>query len=72
MGAENPKTPDAAAAAVAHRQYGNITTHQLRAAGLNDVAILHRVRRGRLFLIHHGVYAVGRLRPAPASTPRTT
>jgi hypothetical protein len=33
---------------------------QLEACGLTAAAIRHRVREGRLFLLHRGVYAVGR------------
>jgi hypothetical protein len=51
---------DAQIAAVASRQQGNITRAQLRAIGLSDRAIGGRVRAGRLFRVHHGVYAVGR------------
>lgn len=51
---------DQAAAALALRQQGNVTTQQLLAAGLNRDAIAHRVRAGRLFPVHQGVYAVGR------------
>jgi len=50
---------------VASRQQGNISRAQLIALGLSDVAIHHRVQRGRLHRTHPGVYAVGR----PASMP---
>jgi very-short-patch-repair endonuclease len=51
---------DAAIAAVAFRQYGNITRVQLLQIGLTDDAIAHRVRTGRLQRIYTGVYSVGR------------
>ncbi|MGI8506699.1 MAG: hypothetical protein ACR2MK_07840 [Solirubrobacteraceae bacterium] len=58
MGREIPQ--DLAAAAVAERQHGNLTRLQLLDLGLNDDAIAHRVKRGRLHRVHTGVYAVGR------------
>jgi len=53
---------DALIAEVAERQYGVISTQQLRDAGLDKDQILHRVRIGRLHRIHHGVLAVGHAR----------
>jgi predicted transcriptional regulator of viral defense system len=50
---------DATIAAVAGRQYGVITTAQLRAAGLNDSGVSKRVTAGRLHPLYRGVYAVG-------------
>jgi predicted transcriptional regulator of viral defense system len=47
-------------AKIAGRQHGNITHTQLRACGLTDQAIRYRVAVGRLYKVHHGVYAVGR------------
>jgi very-short-patch-repair endonuclease len=44
---------------VAARQRGFVTTAQLHAAGLGRGAVAHRVRNGRLFPWHHGVYRVG-------------
>jgi predicted transcriptional regulator of viral defense system len=52
-------------AALAHRQHGNVTRAQLLRLGLNPTAISKRVRRGRLYRGHNGVYAVGR----PPKTP---
>jgi hypothetical protein len=45
---------------VARRQQGNITYAQLKQLGLSDAAILYRVKVGRLFRVHTGVYSVGR------------
>jgi predicted transcriptional regulator of viral defense system len=42
------------------RQHDVITHAQLRSLGLSDKAIAHRLRRGRIFAVHRGVYAVGR------------
>jgi hypothetical protein len=56
---------DEVIAQIAGRQNGNITRAQLRALGLNDVAIHYRVRIGRLLRVYRGVYAVGR----PPTTP---
>ena len=49
-----------ALAAVAGKQYGNITRTQLTALGLSHGAIVNRVAKGRLFRIFRGVYSVGR------------
>jgi hypothetical protein len=55
------ETPiDLAIAALAERQHGNVSHEQLLQLGLNDQAIHYRVRVGRLFRVHRGVYAVGR------------
>lgn len=40
-------------------QHGVVARSQLRAAGLGPSAIDHRVRSGRLHVIHAGIYAVG-------------
>src|SRR4051794_41668839 len=50
---------DAALAALAGRQHGVVARRQLRALGLRDDAIDLRLRRGRLHIVHRGVYAVG-------------
>jgi hypothetical protein len=50
---------------VAGRQCGNITRRQLLDLGLTDDAIRHRLRTGRLFRVHPGVYSVGRPAIAP-------
>jgi hypothetical protein len=54
--------PDAVIAAIAARQHGVIARIQLLRLGLGRGAIELRVRRGRLHLIHRGVYAVGHAR----------
>jgi len=54
-----------ALAAVAVKQYGNVTRTQLTALGLSHGAIVNRVAKGRLFRIFRGVYSVGR-RPVTA------
>lgn len=46
-------------AAVAGRQHGQISTAQLRAAGLTARQIAGRVEAGRLHRVFRGVYAVG-------------
>ena len=53
---------DAAIAAIAARQHGVIARIQLLRLGLGRGAIELRVRRGRLHVIHRGVYAVGHAR----------
>jgi very-short-patch-repair endonuclease len=45
---------------VAREQHHAIATWQLHELGLDDDAVRHRVRIGRLFRIHQGIYAVGR------------
>ncbi|MGI8430582.1 MAG: hypothetical protein ACR2OB_15060 [Solirubrobacteraceae bacterium] len=50
---------DAAIAALAVRQHGNVTRQQLLALGLGDPGIAHRIQTGRLHRVHAGVYAVG-------------
>jgi very-short-patch-repair endonuclease len=46
-------------------QGGHITRKQLRAIGLSNHAIAHRVECGRLIRVYQGVYAVGRLPSNP-------
>ncbi|MFL5901694.1 MAG: type IV toxin-antitoxin system AbiEi family antitoxin domain-containing protein [Solirubrobacterales bacterium] len=53
-------SPDALIAEIADRQYGVVSTGQLRGLGLDKDQILYRVRVGRLHRLHRGVYAVGR------------
>jgi hypothetical protein len=53
---------DAAIAAIAARQHGVIARLQLMRLGLGRKAIDHRVRLGRLHIVHRGVYAVGHAR----------
>jgi Transcriptional regulator, AbiEi antitoxin len=52
-------------AALASRQHGLVTRQQLMALGLGESAIVYRCRNGRLFRVHLGVYAVGRLPATP-------
>ena len=56
---------DKGIAQAAVRQQRNVTRRQLLALGLNDVAISYRVKKGRLYRPHPGVYTVG----APPITP---
>ena len=60
--------PDRIVAAIAARQHGVVSIHQLRDAGLSDGAVLGRVRAGRLHRLHRGVYAVGH--PGPSNEKR--
>jgi predicted transcriptional regulator of viral defense system len=53
------------AAAIAGRQWGNVTTAQLKQCGLGRNAISGWARAGKLHPIHRGVYAVGHVSPAP-------
>jgi very-short-patch-repair endonuclease len=50
---------DQSVAAVADRQGGTIARRQLIALGISASAIDHRLRAGRLHLLHRGVYSVG-------------
>jgi very-short-patch-repair endonuclease len=51
---------DAALARLAARQHGIGTIAQLLALGMSRSDVAYRVRIGRLYRIHRGVYAVGR------------
>jgi very-short-patch-repair endonuclease len=44
---------------LAGRQHGLITAAQLRAEGLTPSSITRRLERGRLHLVHRGIYSVG-------------
>jgi very-short-patch-repair endonuclease len=46
--------------ALGERQHGVLTRQQLIELGLTDPGIVRRMRDGRLWRIHQGVYAVGR------------
>jgi hypothetical protein len=50
---------------VAARQWGNVTTRQLRGIGFSKTAIHWMVRRGLLHPLHRGVFAFGAISPAP-------
>jgi very-short-patch-repair endonuclease len=50
---------------VASRQWGCLTTEQLRAAGVSRGQIERMVERGLLSRMHRGVYVLGALSPAP-------
>ena len=50
---------DAALSELAKRQYGVVSRRQLLRLGLGEDAIQHRLAKGRLHLLHKGVYAVG-------------
>ena len=59
------QTVDAAIAAAATKQLGNVTRQQLFDLGLSKHDVFYRVKVGRLFRLYPGVYAVGR----PPGTP---
>lgn len=44
---------------IAREQHGIVTARQLVAAGLSDAAVSKRVRSGKLYRVHRGVYSVG-------------
>jgi very-short-patch-repair endonuclease len=50
---------DEVIARLASRQYGVVTRRQLLAAGITGAAIDRRVKNGRLWRVHQGIYAVG-------------
>jgi very-short-patch-repair endonuclease len=60
QGLSEPNPTDRAIAELADRQHGVVARWQLLAMGLGAGAIEHRLRAGRLFLMHKGVYVVGR------------
>jgi Transcriptional regulator, AbiEi antitoxin/Protein of unknown function (DUF559) len=59
MRPENSPPLDVAVAELAERQFGVVSLAQLRALGLGERGVRHRVRAGRLRRLHRGVYAVG-------------
>lgn len=54
----NPTRPHTVAA-LAARQHGVVSRHQLRQLGMSDTAISRAAEIGRLHLVFRGVYAVG-------------
>jgi hypothetical protein len=54
-----PPAPDGVIRALAAGQDGVVARWQLLAAGVAPKAIDHRVRTGRLIVLHRGVYALG-------------
>jgi very-short-patch-repair endonuclease len=60
MRKESASAPvDRSLAALARRQHGVVARRQLRALGISDRGVAHRVAAGRLHRIHTGAYAVG-------------
>ena len=60
IGTQRASPPaDRRVGALASRQYGVVSRHQLRDLGLSDRSITQRVAAGRLQPVHRGVYAVG-------------
>ena len=55
-------------ARMASRSWGVVTWTQLRAAGITEGEIRHRVRIGALIRIHLGVYRVGHVAPSVEAT----
>jgi hypothetical protein len=53
---------DLAIAEIADRQHGQISHPQLRATGLGDRGISHRVAAGKLHRVYRGAYSVGHSR----------
>src|SRR4051812_4872059 len=56
---------EAAIARLAARQHGMVTRAQLLGLGLSSRDIDYRIRTGRLWRVHRGVYAVGHVPPSP-------
>jgi hypothetical protein len=54
-------------AAIAARQWGTVTTSQLRACGVSSAVVRRWVQRGLLHGVHRGVYVFGAPIPAPES-----
>ena len=65
QGVLDTSDPDAVIAALADRQHGMVSYAQLLDAGLGRGGVEHRIRHGRLFPFHRGVYVVGRPPPGP-------
>ena len=58
-GQSQPRSVDALIAQLAGRQHGVVARRQLVELGVGRRAIGNRVERGRLHVVHRGVYAVG-------------
>lgn len=58
-------SPDWHVSDIAAKQYGVVSTAQLRECGVTRDAIRRRVEAGRLHRLHQGVYAVGFAGPSP-------
>jgi very-short-patch-repair endonuclease len=56
---DRPPSADWLVARLAARQHGVVTRHQLLSLGISADAIDHRIREGRLHILHRGVYAFG-------------
>jgi very-short-patch-repair endonuclease len=56
---------DGKVAALAARQWGVVSSAQLRALGMTGREVGHRMSRGRMHRVYRGVYAVGHRRLAP-------
>jgi very-short-patch-repair endonuclease len=56
---EKPAPPDQLIAQIAAQQHGVVSRAQLLSAEIDDDAIFHRVRIGRMHRVHQGVYAIG-------------
>jgi Transcriptional regulator, AbiEi antitoxin/Protein of unknown function (DUF559) len=55
------RPPDLEMAALAGRQYGVVSRAQLIEIGMTESAVDRRLRAGRVYSLHPGVYAVGHL-----------
>jgi very-short-patch-repair endonuclease len=58
-------TGDAAVAKLAELQHGVVSRVQMRAVGLGEGAIKHRIEHAFLHRVHRGVYRLGHLAPIP-------
>lgn len=56
---EENASPDSVVAEIAARQHGVVAVEQLLGARINKDGILRRVKAGRLFRVHRGIYSVG-------------